>query len=145
MIEPESKFKEPFFVSPEEKKELITRLREILSQREEIIFAYLFGSLVEGESFHDVDVAIYGEKAFSLYQLFELVNLLESEIGYPIDLIDMRRADLGLKMHIFSKELLLFSRDEELRTDLMEECARKYPEYVHFRNLALGIEGLIEI
>jgi len=145
MIDPESKYKEPFFVSPEEKKELINRLKEILSQRKEIIFAYLFGSLVEGESFHDVDVAIYGEEAFSLSLLFELANLLENEIGYPVDLVDMKRADLGLKIHIFSKGLLLFSRDEELRTDLMEECARKYQEYVHFRNLALGIEGLLEI
>lgn len=92
MIEPESKFKEPFFVNPDEKKELINRLKEILSQRKEIIFAYLFGSFVEGESFHDVDVAIYGKEAFSLSQLFELVNLLESEIGYPVDLVDLRRA-----------------------------------------------------
>lgn len=42
-----------------DKEVLKARLRELLENRKEIAFAYLFGSFLEGEGFRDVDVALY--------------------------------------------------------------------------------------
>lgn len=141
MIDPELKFKKPFQISEKEKKKIIDTTKKILESKESILFAYLFGSFAEGLTFHDIDIALFGKEGFSLSALIELSNLLESEINYPFDLVDLKAISPGFQMEIFSKGILLFSKDENLRTDFIESVCLRYREYAHFRNLCLGIEG----
>lgn len=136
----EAKFKKPQSLSSEEREKLINRIKNLLQKREDILFAYLFGSFAEGGPFRDIDLAIGGREPFTLEALFELNELLEKELGYYVDLIDLREVNLGLQMEVFSKGILLFSRDEDLRTDLIERCSRLYPEYVFFRRLFLDLD-----
>lgn len=136
----EAKFKEPQTLPPEEREKLIDKIKNLLQQREDILFAYLFGSFAEGGPFRDIDLAIGGREPFTLGALLDLNELLEKELGYYVDLIDLREANLGLQMEVFRRGILLFSRDEELRTDLIERCSRLYPEYVFFRRLFLDLD-----
>jgi predicted nucleotidyltransferase len=41
------------------KKEVIKKIENFIKSHKEIIFAYIFGSFIEQETFNDVDVAIY--------------------------------------------------------------------------------------
>lgn len=119
LTQQEAKFKKPQSLSSEEREKLINKIKNLLQQREDILFAYLFGSFAGGGPFRDIDIAIWGRAPFTLGALFELNELLEKEL--------------------FSRGILPFSRDEELRTDLIERCSRLYPEYVFFRRLFLDI------
>lgn len=42
-------------ISPKEKQQIVLRLGELLKAREEVLFAYVFGSFAEGLPFHDID------------------------------------------------------------------------------------------
>lgn len=42
-----------------QKKKIFTRLKEILIERDEILFAYIHGSFLDNLPFHDIDVALY--------------------------------------------------------------------------------------
>uniref|UniRef100_A0A832GR29 Polymerase beta nucleotidyltransferase domain-containing protein n=1 Tax=Caldimicrobium thiodismutans TaxID=1653476 RepID=A0A832GR29_9BACT len=115
----EAKFKKPQSLSSEEREKLIHRIKNLLQQREDILFAYLFGPFAEGGPFRDIDLALGGREPFTLGALFELNELLEKEL--------------------FSRRIVPFSREVELRTDLIERCSRLYPEYVFFCRLFLHI------
>ena len=108
MIEPELKFKKPFQISLEEKKRILKTIKKTLESKENLLFAYLFGSFAEGQTFHDIDIALFGKEHFSLSSLIELSNLLESKIIFPVDSVDLRALSPGLQMEIFFNGLLLF-------------------------------------
>jgi predicted nucleotidyltransferase len=143
MIDRELKFKKPFQISEKEKTKVLEALKKTLAPRENIIFAYLFGSFAEGLEFHDIDIALFGKERLALSDLIELSNLLESHINYPVDLVDFQALSPGFQMEIFSKGYLLISKDDNLRTDFIETACLRYREYAHFRNLCLGIEGTL--
>ncbi|BAU22959.1 nucleotidyltransferase [Caldimicrobium thiodismutans] len=143
MIDPELKFKNPFKISHKERKKIIEILKDLLFPMEDILFAYLFGSFAEGLRFHDIDIAIFGKETFELSELIDYSNFLERAFHYPVHLVDLNAVSPGFQMEILSKGILLFSKDEELRTDFIEKVSLKYREYAHFRNLSLGIEGLL--
>lgn len=113
--------------SPEEKTKLIGLLSEKLKLIDDIVFAYVHGSFLERSIFRDVDVAIWIK---SLEKAFDYtVNLsarLEVELGYPIDVHVLNEAPLPFKYHVFTRGKLLFSKDEELRTKIVDETLRKY-------------------
>ncbi|MCD6094662.1 nucleotidyltransferase domain-containing protein, partial [bacterium] len=44
------------------KKAVKEAIRAVLKNHEEILFAYLHGSFVKKDAFHDIDVAIYLER-----------------------------------------------------------------------------------
>ncbi|MGB9682492.1 MAG: nucleotidyltransferase domain-containing protein [bacterium] len=52
------------------------RLKILLLRESDIVFAYLFGSFLDGLSFRDIDIGIY------------LNNIKEEEV--PIDIIDVK-------------------------------------------------------
>lgn len=74
----EANFKEPQTLSSEEREKLIHKIKNLLRQRKDILFAYLFGSFAEGGPFRDIDLAIGGREPFTLEALFELNELLYS-------------------------------------------------------------------
>ncbi|MEO8398320.1 MAG: hypothetical protein ABI550_00755 [Ignavibacteriaceae bacterium] len=39
-------------------------IKKILFERKEIEFAYIFGSMIKSEYFHDIDIAVYINKNF---------------------------------------------------------------------------------
>jgi predicted nucleotidyltransferase len=50
-----------FHLIQHQRQQLMKRLEELLRDREEIEFAYLYGSFAEDLSFHGIDVGIYIE------------------------------------------------------------------------------------
>lgn len=115
----------------EEKKAIIEKVRTFFKKRAEIIFAYLYGSFSEGWPFKDVDIGVYvnEEKIPKDEALeYELRISAQGEIEtrvIPLDVRVINYAPVGLKYHI-TKGILLFSRNEELRCDFLENTWRKY-------------------
>ncbi|MBC7105000.1 MAG: nucleotidyltransferase domain-containing protein [Firmicutes bacterium] len=128
------------FVLEEHERHRIGRaLGEWLGTRQEIIFAYLFGSFALDPSFRDVDVGVYvrgvgPEEAFR-YGL-SLEAALERDFPFPIDVTVLNYAPVPL-CHSASDGKLLFSRDEGLRLAWVERTWDLYLDMVYFLRRSL--------
>ncbi len=104
------------------KEEIEPALRAVLSERPEIVFAYLFGSAAESDSFRDIDVGLYlaldritvDPFQYSLRMSAELVTLT----GSRVDVVLMNTAPDHL-IHRITKGLLLVDRDEDVRINFI--------------------------
>ena len=112
-----------YTIGKEQKDEIRVMIVDVLKERQDIIFAYLYGSFL-GSSFRDIDIAVYVEEIKRKRGIlgFELVleRELEELISFPIDVRILNYAPLSFKFKVIKEGILLFSRDEEVRSDF--EC-----------------------
>lgn len=123
------------------KTEIIDKLTEILSERDEIIFAYLFGSINKRDFFRDIDVAIFisaeklSEENFSkdygyiTEVLAELNTALNTD---KIDLILLNTANLLMFKQIIYTGKLLVDKNKYERIYIENS---KIKEYIDAENL----------
>lgn len=110
---------------------MIKKLRESLEKRDEIIFAYVHGSFAEGLSFKDIDVAVYvDEKTVTIKDAIdyglEISAITELESGLtPLDIKVINYAPVGFRYYA-TRSILLFSKDEEIRCNFLEDTWRRY-------------------
>ena len=120
------------------REDIVQALTQDLGNRPEILFAYLFGSFVEGGAFRDVDVAIYlgDQAADDLQYAIRLGAALERLIGSPVDLVVLNKAPDHLVHHV-SKGKLLLDRDPEAREDFVARAWSRYMDYQPARQQAV--------
>ena len=117
-----------FILNREEREELIKRLEKGLRDREEIAFAYLYGSFAEDLSFHDIDVGIYLsgiEQEESTSYGLALSQILGNEVKLPVDVRVLNFAPVLFVYHVI-RGILIFDRNEELRVRVMGETVQRY-------------------
>jgi len=124
-----------YFLSRKEKQKIEIILRDILERKEEIIFAYIFGSFLDDLFFRDIDVGVYlknisRKEAFN-YEL-ELGCEIESKIKIPVDLKIINFAPLYFQFHILQGKIL-FVKDEELWANFLDLTLRKYLDFKPLR------------
>lgn len=126
-----------FSLTDTEKNKIVVQLRAQLDSKEEIVFAYLYGSFLTGQPFKDIDMAIYvdsqkisGERALG-YEL-DLSGCTEYEIGYPIDIKILNYAPLSFQMRVLKTGHVLKDQPH-FRTLYIEEVSSKYFDYVFFK------------
>lgn len=121
-------------------KDALTKLiKEALLARNEILFAYIHGSFLGLSDFRDVDIALFVNPAeVTSGQAFDYSFRLSVELSHltaqDIDIQIMNYAPLGFRHSVFKNGRILFSRDETLRADLLEETVL---EYIAFYELSL--------
>ena len=99
------------------------KIKEFLFGRPEISFAYIFGSFVQREHYHDIDVAVYLSKDFNKFDMkkfpYGYESCLISELNFlvrkNIDLVVMNNAEIMMQQRIINKGILLLSKDERKR------------------------------
>jgi predicted nucleotidyltransferase len=138
---PERRFVKPVWLSPAEQRRLTQTLREILWPHERLAFTYIYGSFARGEPCRDLDVALYTREAPETCGTLELAVALQEATSFDVDVTVMNTASVALQFAILRDGQLLFSRDEACRTTYMEQVARQYWEYIHLRNVFLGVDG----
>ena len=120
-------------ISSKEKSKTIENLKEILSFRTDIIFAYIPGSFMECEQFRDIDIAVYcknsnlSAKEVSDFE-FQLSDELSTTIGSPVDVRILNNAPLGFQYHVTTGKVLI-SHDEEFRADSVERAWILYLDF----------------
>jgi predicted nucleotidyltransferase len=126
------------------KKEVFNKLKNFLSDRQEIDFAYLFGSFVKLDHYHDIDIAVYLEKNFNPddYKKFpygyesnliaDISALLRTD---KIDLVIFNKAGILIQQRIINSGMLLFERNRYKRIS--------YENYI--RSLYIDAEPLRRI
>lgn len=119
------------------KEEIIEKLRELFSERDEILLAYLFGSFAENRThkFSDVDVAVY-VKDLSIDQEFDykldliggLNSILRSD---DVDLVVLNHTLPTLRQHIIRHGVLVKCSDEAFRRRYLIHSFKLYEDAKH--------------
>jgi len=114
------------------KDKIIKKIKNLVQNQDEIIFAYIFGSFIEEENFHDIDIAIYINEnktsSKSTFYEIELSNQIENITSIPIDIIRLNSA-LDAIVYRASKGLLIKNSNDNLRVNYITTCWKKYWDY----------------
>ena len=112
------------------KKEIKKKIKKILAEKDEVIFAYLHGSFNE-TYFRDVDIAVYVDEDkvgdFLDYEL-RISTEIENVIRLPVDVKVLNSAPLSFKYRAIKGELLI-SKNEEIRFRFIERTLMEYLDF----------------
>ena len=115
-----------------QKREIINKLTRLLKEREEIVFAYLHGSFLTHD-FRDIDIAIYLKEDEDVLYEVELGVELEKILKFPVDVRVLNSAPLTFRFKVIKDGLLLFSRDEKIRSNFEALTISEYHDFSYFR------------
>jgi len=92
-----------FQISTSDKHLIVERLRYYLEKRQNLLFAYVYGSFVTADRFRDIDVAVYLKDASSTPIQAELE--IEAELShiiknYRIDVRILNNAPLSFRYNV---------------------------------------------
>ncbi len=114
------------------KKESIESLRQLLGKHDEVILAYLFGSMVESDfSGHDVDLALKLRSKKDFDTLSILVGEVARILKVPedkVDVVNIDRAGLPLKYRVLTQGIKLVDKND-VESALMKDVIENYPVY----------------
>ena len=125
------------------KQQIIEKITNYLRRREEIEFAYIFGSFANKDIYRDIDIAVRIDPEFAYNDLtvypYGYASTLISEItgiinSDKLDLVIMNKAGNVLLQRIVNNSILLFDRSKYKRVHY-ENNIRK--EYIDSQNLRL--------
>lgn len=123
-----------FTIQPEACEALVCRLRAELEKEAAVVFAYLYGSLLDSETVHDVDVGLYLREPIaggSSSVASELSSRFTAMAGLPVDVRVLNGAPLSFLYHVLRGRLLV-CHDEELLSAILEDVARRYLDLAPF-------------
>jgi uncharacterized protein len=136
----ERRFYKENVVSDKFKKEILEIIKGYFLNMEGVVFAYLYGSFSNSDTFRDIDVAIFtGKSTEEMVIESDLAYELTEKTGYPVDVKVINKAPIALQMSVLRDGKLILSRDDCIRTDFIEDVGKRYREYVHFRNIVLSV------
>ncbi|ADG13808.1 DNA polymerase beta domain protein region [Methanocaldococcus infernus ME] len=113
------------------REEIKKKIKKILDKKDEVVFAYIYGSFNETSFFRDIDIGVYVDenkvKDFLEYEL-KLSTEIERVIGFPIDVKVLNSTPLRFKYRIIKGEPLI-SRDEDVRLKFVEKVLMEYLDF----------------
>lgn len=121
-------------IRPEQRENVLVKLRGELEQTSGLRFAYVYGSVLEADRVHDVDVGIFLTDTVVAQQtdmVDALTVTLSAAVGLPVDVRVLNEAPLSFLYHVLRGRLLL-CRDETFLTDMLEDVARRYLDLAPF-------------
>jgi uncharacterized protein len=123
-----------YTIRPEQREDVLAKLRGELAKVLGLRFAYVYGSVLESDRVHDVDVGIFLDDLMVAQQMNMMDALsvtLSAAVGFPVDIRVLNEAPLPFLYHVLRGRLLL-CRDETFLTDMLEDVARRYLDLAPF-------------
>ncbi len=68
-----------------QKMEILKKIVSMIKDKEEVLFAYVFGSFARKEEFSDIDIAVYVKGNADIKKEFALENEMEEILKIPVD------------------------------------------------------------
>lgn len=115
-------------VNDEDRACIVNRLAAAFAREPNIAFAYLYGSFVDADAFHDVDIGVYVSRHDPGQDSLYTVNLTQRLVGlvpFPIDVRILNDAPVSFLYHVL-KGRPIHIHDDEVLTNLMEQTVRQY-------------------
>ena len=114
--------------------EIRARLQTFLAARDEIDWAYVFGSFLDGPGYHDIDVGVYLRPALSREQVFdyeaELSVRLTMTLHTMMDVHVLNHASIGFQFSVLQGEVLM-ARDQDRFSDFIEYIGVEVSEFAY--------------
>lgn len=114
--------------------EIRARLQALLAARDEIDWAYVFGSFLDGPGYHDIDVGVYLRPALSHEQVFdyeaELSVRLTMTLHTMMDVHVLNHASIGFQFSVLQGEVLM-ARDQDRFSDFIEYIGVEVSEFAY--------------
>ena len=122
--------KEYFYLEKKAKEDILNQITSILKRKTEVVFAYCHGTfLAENKiKFRDIDIALYLKEDFKKETFNygqEIADLLEKKIKYPVDVKVLNVTPFYFLNNVFRTGKLLFSRNDFLLAELIEDSNRQ--------------------
>ena len=124
-----------------DKNRALERIRFILDGFEEIDLAYVFGSFLERDDFHDIDMAIHLCKEQSPYQRFKLAQRVARSLEHGMeprvdfDVRILNHAPAYFQYEVISKGIVVLERDRERRVDYEAHLISEYLDLKYMYDL----------
>jgi hypothetical protein len=127
------------------------KIRDVIAEHKEILFAYLFGSVAKGlnTTKSDIDIGIFLKENFKKDVFYEVGLALEIEMKTNlknIEIVVLNNKSLRFLNQVLRYGKPIFSRDEKRRINFETSIIRKYidfkpyfEEYDRFREKRLRI------
>lgn len=113
-------------LSREERGAIRDQIATELSHEPDVLFAHVYGSFLKSEAFHNVEIGVYlSTSHFNNAMAANLSAHLSGKVKLPVDVRTLNTAPISLRLYVLRGECL-FSRDDNLRTDIMEDTMRRY-------------------
>ena len=99
-----------------------------------VAFAYVFGSFLEMNPIHDVDVGIYlhpSDRKRETEGVASLARRLTDATGLPVDVRILNQAPMTFLYHVVRGHLLV-SKNDDLLTSTLENVSRRYLDIAPF-------------
>ena len=122
---------------PEEiRGKIVTHIEKVLSRREEILFAFIYGSFIrkdEMDRYGDIDVAVYPLRSVEDKESYFIEAGIEKELWedlassnldlLPVEVINLRLAPYRLRVSLLRHPYLMIKKDEDAFTSFIEETS----------------------
>ncbi len=115
-----------------DKNKTLEQIANILAGFDEIDLAYVFGSFLERDVFHDIDVAIHLSREQAPYQRFKLSQRIARALDRGVeprvdfDVRILNHAPAYFQYEVISKGILVLERDREGRVDYEAHLISEY-------------------
>jgi len=100
----------------DERKNIIEKLRNFFSKREEIILAIIYGGFISSKIFRDIDIAVFTGYRVSYDEVNEYIDELESEVRNKCEIVitpDIKVLDYAppsFKVKVLSEGKIIIER-----------------------------------
>ncbi|MFZ2472324.1 MAG: nucleotidyltransferase domain-containing protein [Methanothrix sp.] len=124
-----------------DKEKTKERIGLILDGFEEIDLAYVFGSFLERDDFHDIDVAIHLNKEQLPYNRFKLAQMVARSLEQAIlprvdfDVRILNYAPAYFQYEVIRKGIIVLERDQKRRVDYEAHLISEYLDLKYMYDL----------
>ena len=128
------------FIDNMDKKDIKAQLGKMLNQQQDVEFAYLFGSIVRGDSVNssDIDVAIFINEKNSkdfFEEKLRLTNILSEELTQDVDVVILNNTSLLMKFSVQNEGELIMEKDHSKRVDFELKAINEYFDFKPYREM----------
>ncbi len=118
---------------------LLNKLKTIMSQNNDIVFAYIFGSYACGKQTQnsDVDFAVYFSGGnIDTVKYLNLKRELMDISSKEVDVVILNNANPLVKHEVFKDGICLFSRNKEIENNFIVKSLFEYEDMKKYYNLS---------
>jgi predicted nucleotidyltransferase len=115
-------------ITSEERHRIEQYLAAELASDPGMVFAYLYGSFVESQPFHDIDVGVYLQTVRAdrvTATALDLTQRLSDGARIPVDVRILNVAPVSFLYHVLRGQLV-FCRDDAVLAEVMERTVSRY-------------------
>ncbi len=112
--------------------DIVYSIKKVIEKDERIIFAYLYGSILENKTYRDIDIGIYLAEGYDFFRTSsDLQIALFHETGISPDLFDIQVINNASSLIYLQRVLngkLLVDKNRDVRGDFIESFSMNYRE-----------------